>query len=333
MALNNLQYESIKRVYEERRLAHAYRQKERRLEVYERIPGFKELDDQVISTSMKQGRLLIMAKGESTDRDAALKQLKLELLDLKMKKNDLLTDAGYPRDYLDLEYTCSKCRDTGYIESEKCSCFRQMEVEFLYDASRIRELLEVNNFSYLSKHYYYDEDLKNFEHALEYSQKFIDNFNSDYRNLLFYGTVGTGKSFLSGCIAKELLDRGCSILYFSAISLFQSISSVYYEKDKGVLNNLYDSIYNSDLLIIDDLGTEMTNAFTRSQLFSILSERALRQKHIIISTNFTLEEIRTTYGDRVFSRLCENFEICLLTGKDIRSQKKLELQAADSIDN
>mgnify|MGYP003303064631 CR=1 FL=1 len=92
-----------------------------------------------------------------------------------------------------------------------------------------------------------------------------------------------------------------------------------------------EAIY--DLLIIDDLGTEMPNAFTRSQLFSILSERALRQKHIIISTNFTLEEIRTTYGDRVFSRLCENFEICLLTGKDIRSQKKLELQAADSINN
>ena len=324
MALNNLQYESIKRVYEERRLAHAYRQKERRQEVYDRIPGFKELDDQVIATSMKQGRLLIMAKGDSADRDAALKQLRLDLLDLKMQKKKLLTEAGYPYDYLDLEYTCSQCRDTGYIDSEKCSCFRQMEVEFLYDASRIRDLLAVNNFSNLSKHYYYGDDLENFEHALDTSHKFVNNFNSDYRNLLFYGTVGTGKSFLSGCIARELLSQSYSVIYFSSNSLFETLSRYSFDiKSKDSLYNFYKDLYNCDLVIIDDLGTEVTNSFVTSQLFGLLNERHLRQKSTIISTNLSLEELRDRYSDRVFSRITSNYSICKLTGQDIRIQRKL----------
>lgn len=332
MALSNIQYEAIKRVYEQRRLDHTFEQKKRKEEIYEKVPGFRELDAKVISVSMEHARALILSKKNSSGENS-LKHLRMELLDLKLQKKKLLTNAGYPYDYLDLEYTCSKCLDTGYIDSEKCSCFKQMEVEYLYDASHLKEFLAANNFSTLSKHYYSEESLEDFEHALKTSRNFINNFNSDYRNLLFHGTVGTGKSFLSGCIAKELLDRGCVVLYFSSISLFQSISAFYYEKGKEVLNNLYNSIYNSDLLIVDDLGTELTNDFTRSQLFNILNERNLRHKSTIISTNLSLEEIRSRYSDRVFSRICESFELCRLSGRDIRLQKKLELNAADSIDN
>lgn len=326
MALTNTQYESIRHRYEERRLDNSYRQMQRKEEVYQKVSGFREIDAKVIQVSMEYGRLLLK-KDSSGSKEETLHQLSAALLDLKLDKKKLLTDAGYPYDYLEPTYVCSKCRDTGYIDSEKCSCFRQMEVEFLYDASHIRELLLANNFSLLSYDYYHNEDLLAFQKAVTTCKNFIKNFNSDYRNLFFYGTVGTGKSFLSGCIAKELIDRGNSILYFSAPQLFQSISNLYYEKDKEPLINLYDTIYNCDLLIIDDLGTEMTNEFTRSMLLAILNERQLRHKSIIISSNHSMDDNRNRYSERFFSRIAENFELIRLSGKDIRFQKKLELDS------
>lgn len=325
MALSNTQYDTIKKVYEDRRLKHVREQEERKREVSAKIPGFQELQANVIETSMQYARVTLGHKNNSDKEDSDLKDFHAKMLDLRLQKAKMLTAAGYPADYLELTYDCIKCRDTGYIDSEKCSCFRQMEVQFLYDSSQIRELLAVNNFSNLSKDYYSGESLEQFEHALTTCKNFINNFNSDYHNLFFYGTVGTGKSFLSGCVAKELLDRGCSIIYFSAIQMFQTISAYHYDKDKEMLNKLNDSLYNCDLLIIDDLGTEMINEFVRSQLFLVLNERILRRKSIIISTNLTLEELRGKYSDRVFSRICESFEMCRFTGKDIRLQKKLEL--------
>lgn len=323
MTVTPNQFEKIKRIYEERRLQSAYDLDMRKAEIYEKIPEYKEINDQIISTCMRYGRQIITPSSSSDSNQ--LDNMHSDLYDLRMQKNKLLTDAGYPHDYLEMTYVCSTCRDTGYVGNEKCSCFKQMEIEYLYDASHLREILAQNNFSLLSKSYYQGEDLVLFEHALTTCKNFINNFNSDYRNLYFYGTVGTGKSFLSGCVAKELLDRGSSIIYFSAIQLFQTISAFYYDRDKTYLNKLYDNLYNCDLLIIDDLGTEMTNEFVRSQLFSLLTERNLRHKSIVISTNLSLEDLRNNYTDRVFSRICENFELLKLSGKDIRMQRKLEL--------
>lgn len=332
MALTTLQYEKIKRVYEERRLQSAYELDMRKAEIYVKIPEYKEINDEIISTCMRYGKTMITNPDSKTDSSnsnsstsASLAQMHSDLYDLRMKKNKILTDAGYPHDYLEMTYVCSECRDTGYIGNEKCRCFKQMEVEFLYDSSQLHEMLAQNNFSLLSRHYYQGEELEQFENILTTCKNFINNFNSDYRNLYFYGTVGTGKSFLSGCIAKELLDRGSSIVYFSAVQIFQTISAFFYEKDKTYLNKLLDTMYNCDLLIIDDLGTELTNDFVRTQLFSILTERGLRRKSIIISTNLSLEELRSNYSERVFSRICGNFELLKFKGKDIRMQKKLEL--------
>lgn len=327
MALSNQQHNIISHIYEERRLRNIYEQERRKEEIYQKIPEFKEIEQQIIKTSMAHGRMLLKKEKDSASPSTQdpLHDLRMELLDLKMQKKKLLTDAGYPYDYLELRYDCCKCRDTGYIGTEKCTCFRQMEVEFLYDASQIKELLQTDNFSNLSYEYYQGESLRQFKEAVTTSQNFIKNFNSDYRNLFFYGTVGTGKSFLSGCIAKELLDRGSSIIYFSAVKMFQSISTLYYDKDKTALNNLFDTLYECDLLIIDDLGAECTNDFIRSNLFSILNERMLRHKSLIISTNLCLEELRERYSDRVFSRISRNFELCKLTGPDIRIQQKISM--------
>ena len=152
----------------------------------------------------------------------------------------------------------------------------------------------------------------------------IDHFQTNKMNLLLYGNVGVGKSFLSCCIAKELLDKGYSVLYFSSSQLFDALAEETFQKDSK--ENLYttkEDIYNCDLVVIDDLGTEITNSFVFSSLFSLINERILRGKSTIISTNLALKDLRDIYSDRIFSRISTNYKLCKLSGPDIRIKKHL----------
>lgn len=324
MALSNSQYDIIQKKYDEKRRLHRQEADKRKEEIFLKVPDFKKLEMDMIDMSMDYARKNITGHGSKEEKEKSMEEYHAKMLDVRLMKNRLLVEHGYPKDYLDVHYDCLECKDTGYVDGEKCTCFKCMEVEFLYDKSQIKELLAVNNFQNLSYDYCRnEEDLAYFKNAVTTCRNFVNNFNSDYHNLFFYGTVGTGKSFLSGCVAKELMDRGCAVVYFSAVNLFQSISNLFYDKDRTPLNSLLDTLYTSDLLIIDDLGAEMTNEFIKSQLFSIINERVLRRKSIVISTNYTLEEFGKTYSERLYSRLYESFEIIKLTGCDIRREKKL----------
>lgn len=318
MPLNNNQYDSIIRTYEEKQNKNRYLLEERRRYVYQKIDGYKELADSIASISVQQGRKLL--SGDET----ALTELRRLLRELSEAKNGLLLSAGLPADYLEPVYDCPDCRDTGYINGKKCHCFRQAEISLLYEQSNISQLLEKENFSTLSYDYYQGEDLARFRSAAEASKKFARNKDFDYHNLFFYGTVGTGKSFLSGCIAKEMIENGRSVIYFSAVRLFETLSQISFDhKSKEDLHNMHHDLYQCDLLIIDDLGTELTNNFITTQLFSCLNERHIRRKPTIISTNLSLEELRNRYSDRIFSRIMSNYQIYKLTGPDIRIRKKL----------
>ncbi|MCI9072987.1 MAG: ATP-binding protein [Lachnospiraceae bacterium] len=317
MALTKTQYDSIKRRYEEKQTRNMRLLTQRRQQVYAQLPEYRELDASVGATSIAHARLLL--DGD----DSSLEELKRELASRAERRRILLSQAGYPPDYLEPFYDCADCRDTGYIGSEKCHCFRQLEVTLLYEQSGIQEMIARENFDTLSTAYYEGEDLQRFENAVAISHKFVDEFKKSYQNLLFYGTVGTGKSFLSGCIARELLSQGRAVIYFSASGLFETLARYSFDtKSRETLYNFYKDLYNSDLVIIDDLGTEITNSFVTSQLFSLLNERHLRQKATIISTNLNLEEMRDRYSDRIFSRITSNYSLCKLTGPDIRMYKK-----------
>lgn len=317
MALTKTQYDSIKRRYEERQTRNMRLLAQRRQQVYAQLPEYQELDASVGAASIAHARLLL--DGD----DSSLEELKKELACKAERRRILLSQAGYPPDYLEPFYDCADCRDTGYIGSEKCHCFRQQEITLLYEQSGIQEMIARENFDTLSTAYYEGEDLQRFENAVAISHKFVEEFKKSYQNLLFYGTVGTGKSFLSGCIARELLSRGRAVIYFSASGLFETLARYSFDtKSKETLYNFCKDLYNSDLVIIDDLGTEVTNSFVTSQLFSLLNERHLRQKATIISTNLNLEEMRDRYSDRIFSRITSNYSLCKLTGPDIRMYKK-----------
>lgn len=317
MALTNSQYDAIMRSYEEKQRAARHRLEYNTETVYRQIPGYEDLDRQVASVSIEQGRKLLGGNGN------ALPELRQRLKELAEKKRALLRAHGFPDDFLSPVYECDKCHDTGYIANQKCSCFREAEINLIYEQSHIKNLLQTENFGSLSYEYYAGEDLEKFTKAVQICQNFAKNFDKDYRNLFFYGTVGTGKSFLSCCIAKELIDQGNLVIYFSASQLFDILSKSTFDRDSTeAASGISDDICDCDLLIIDDLGTELTNSFVSSQLFSCLNSRHLRKKATIITTNLSLVELRDRYSDRIFSRITSNYNICKLTGQDIRMLKK-----------
>lgn len=316
MALTNSQYESILRNYEDRQTKNRHILSSRTEQVYKEIAGYEELDASVSSVSVEYGKRML-----SGDEDA-LSDLKASLRTLSEKKKQLLVSAGLPADYLEPIYDCPDCKDTGYINGEKCHCFKQQMISLLYEQSNIHEMLKTENFSHLSYEYYSGEDLKAFERAVNTCKSFIAGFDKEYANLFFYGTVGCGKSFLSSCVAKELIETGHSVIYFSSIGLFDFLSRYSFDyKNKENLYNTFEDLYNCDLVIIDDLGTEVTNNFVTSELFSCLNERHIRKKSTIISTNLSLGELRDRYSDRIFSRITSNYEVCRLSGQDIRMHK------------
>lgn len=317
MTLTNSQYDTIHREYDASQLKNRRILEKRRAEVYAKCPAYEEAASAVSSLSVSYGKRLL------ADEPGAIEDYHKALLTLSDKKRTLLSESGFPEDYLEPVYDCADCQDTGYIAGKRCHCFEQRIIDLLYAQSNLRELLAVENFNTLSYEYYKGDDLTNYKKAVETSFSFVKNFDSSYQNLLFYGEVGTGKTFLSNCIAREMLNRGHSVIYFSATGLFNLLSRYSFDaNNKETLYKTYEDLYNCDLVIVDDLGTELSNSFTNSQFFSFLNERHLNRKSVIISTNLGLEELRNRYSERIVSRLTNHFTFRKITGPDIRLCKK-----------
>ncbi len=326
MALNNSQYDQLMHVYEQRQLDNEYHLRERFQNAYSLIPELEALDHSISALSVRKARQLL--DGD----DHALASLKEELHSLSFKKQQLLVSHGLPADYLELHYTCPDCRDTGYIKDKQCHCLRNAIIDLLYEQSNLQKILDKENFSTCSLEYYSRNhidpktgrsSLESIQTALKVCHHFVDTFSAEFHNILLYGDTGVGKTFLSHCIAKELIDTSFSVIYFTAAQLFDIFAQNKFGRKDEQNPDIQEHIYGCDLLIIDDLGTELPNSFTVSQLFTCLNERILRQKSTIISTNLALDDIQSIYSERTFSRISSNYTILRLTGDDIRIQKKL----------
>ena len=319
MGLSNAQLDAILREYDSQRLKHQYELDKRVDEVYAKIPDYKLLQESIPTISFGYTQKYI--DGDKT----AKTELKKELDAIVRKKQELLIQNGFPKNYLEMQYSCELCKDTGYVGQKKCSCLQNKIFSALYNQSNIANFLQTNNFHTLSEEYYSGSDLENFRDVVSFCHDMVDHFAHKKENILFYGNVGVGKSFLSCCVAKELLDKGYSVLYFSSAQLFDVLASSTFDKDSK--ENLYttkEDIYNCDLVVIDDLGTELINSFVSSSLFALLNERLLCNKSTIISTNLSLKDLRDMYSDRIFSRISTNYKLCKLSGPDIRIKKQFQ---------
>lgn len=323
MALPTYMYEEIMQIYEDRQLENHKRLQKRYIEIYEKIPRLQKIDECVSSVSVTKAKKLI--EGDK----AALAEVKEELHLLFLEKKNLLRENGYPADYLEEQYACSDCHDTGYLGNKKCHCFRQKEVKLLYSQSNLGNILDEENFSTFDLNYYSNKiDSKSGRTsqesaviALEACRDFVSNFDNSFNNLLLYGDTGVGKTFLSHCIAKELIDKSYSVIYLTASEFFDTLADAKFHNKEGANSHIIDC----DLLIIDDLGTELSNSFTNTEMFVITNDRLLKKKSTIISTNLSLEDLKHKYTERVFSRISSNYSLLRLTGDDIRIQKKLRV--------
>lgn len=325
MALNNTQYNSIIRTYEKKQLHTRDVLDKRHQEVYEALPEYKQILSSISELSVKKARKLL--EGE----DTALAELKKEISLLSKKAREVLVAGGFPADYLEPVYECADCKDTGYIGNEKCHCFQKAIIDLLYTQSNLQDRLQKENFDTFSfAHYsanYSDpktgiSSLESIQKAHSAAKDFVSTFGKEFRNLFLYGDTGVGKTFLSNCIAKELIDKSYSVIYLSTFELFDILAKSKFEKDESA-EEMNHHIFDCDLLIIDDLGTELVNAFTVSQLFLCLNERILRRKSTIISTNLSMTDLRDIYSERIFSRVTSNYTMLRLIGDDIRIKKKL----------
>ena len=329
MALKNTQYDEIMREYHRRQQEDRRRQSEHIKTAWEKEPRLAKIDGEIASLSVTKARSLL--SGESTD----ILDLKEQIAALGRRRKELLTGAGFPPDYLEMQYHCKDCQDTGYIGSEKCHCFRQAVIDLLYTQSNIKEILKEENFDTFSYEYYSDTLINpatrlsaraSMEKLVAECQSFIRNFDQNFENFFFYGDTGVGKTFLSHCIARELIRSSHSVIYFSAFELFDLLGRATFQKadaEEDTLN-MHTYIFDCDLLIIDDLGTELTNSFMASQLFLCINERLQRRKSTLISTNLGLNIFRDTYSERVFSRITSNYKMRKFFGDDIRILKKIK---------
>ncbi|MDO4338383.1 MAG: ATP-binding protein [Eubacteriales bacterium] len=323
MPLQNFQYDTIMREYHRRQTENRRNLEERRAEAYARLPRLREIDQEVASLSARKARSLLNGAASGTA------DLKAAIALLGEERTALLLSNGYPADYLELSYTCPKCQDTGYIGSRKCICFKKAELELLYTQSNLKEIIKKENFDHFSFDYYSDtikneatglSALETARRAYHTAKSFVEEFDRRFQNLFLYGNTGVGKTFLSHCIAKELLDTAHCVLYFSAFDLFDMLAQSAFSRNADTAYG-EDLIFDCDLLIIDDLGTELTNSFVSSQLFLCINERIMRHKSTVISTNLELESFSETYSERTFSRIASNYQMVKLIGKDIRIQK------------
>lgn len=316
--------ESVIRIYENIQEEEKKALKKRRSEIEKRDPRILDIENKIGKLCVE---LAINSMKDIDNRDEYLNTLKSSITDLRVKKSEMLVTLGYNMNYLNLNYRCPKCKDTGFIGASKCTCYKQKLIQLHYKDSQLQELTRTNNFKFFNFTLYpthkigneKDTPRKNIEKIYDRSLAYIDNFKSHSDNLLFYGNSGTGKTFLSNCIARELLDKGYLVVYRTSDELIKDLRDLKFNTNK----NLEELIFNCDLLVIDDLGSESITDFTRAELFNLLNKRLLTKRKMIISTNLTLEQLLQQYSERITSRLLGNFDINKFYCEDIRVSKNL----------
>ena len=302
---------------------------DRRLtDMYMRYPELMELDSKINGTIAHVIRVAL-EKGE--DPRAAVMAMRDENRRLREERARLLASAGYPEDYLDEKYVCPRCRDTGYDGTELCGCLMDIYRQELKKELESYPEMKMGRFEDFSLEWYSDE--KDPETGLsprEYMEavyrtclEYAEHFDEESYNLFFCGGTGLGKTFLSTCIARVVSERGYYVAYEScgsamAIMEEDKFSRDWQDEDTGLK---VERLFDCDLLILDDLGTEMLTSFVQSALYTLINTRLIRGKKTIISSNLTIGELRKRYSPQTVSRILGDFRLVAFTGGDIRLKK------------
>lgn len=326
MSISNSMFETIMREYDSIRLNNARLLRNRTLEVFDKVPEFRSIEDTLVSLSAdfaKRSLYLLPAEFEILKEELTQKKRRLT-----EEKLSLLTRNGFPYNYLDMPYSCDICKDTGFIDGKKCTCFNAIYKKHVYSDKTYMMSQPSASFDIFDKKLYSNDDFDNETELssqksavklFNYLKNMSDDFTSNQKNCLIYGGAGVGKTFLSSCLANKLIENGYFVVFMSAFRLFELFEKYTFHREEATASfSTISPIFNCDLLVIDDLGTEVVNSFTTSKLFDCINERISANKPTLISTNLSPELIQKIYSERIFSRIVGTYSVFKLTGSDLR---------------
>lgn len=302
-------------------------------ELYRRQPRLRELDRAIGGTMAELAGLAISGKPIQAD-GPEIADIRRRNLELQAQRAELLHTLGYEPDALDPTPACTRCGDSGWAGAEMCTCLKELcAQEQMKALTALLNLTDEQNFDRLRLDVYSDQPWEgkrspreNMKRVVTVCEGFARRF-PDYplHNLLLSGGTGLGKTFLSGCIAREVSGRGYSVVYDTAISLFSTFEAKKFSRDLGQERQARDDTrryLNCDLLILDDLGSELTTPLAQSTLYEVVNSRLQGGKHTIISTNLSMEQIGARYTPQVVSRLAGAYQELTFYGDDIRRMRR-----------
>lgn len=336
MATSDLDFLLVE--YEQKKRDAEFNSQKRKEKIYKKIPRLEQIDEEINKISINKTKSILISQLTNSLNT----EFENELFKLKKEKEEILKKENIDESYFKPNYECDKCKDTGYItypdkKTEMCNCLKQKLINISYNKSNLSNLQKENfknfNFNKFSNEINIGkynmnisprENIKNIKMA---SENFIKNFNNpETKNLFFTGNTGLGKTYMTNCIANEILKQGKTVLYQTAPVLLENIIDNKFNKYKtNNTNDFNNQVLNVDLLIIDDLGTECINNMKLSELFTILNSRSLNLNNkitkTIISTNLSIEKIFSVYEERIGSRIAGFYDIYYFFGDDLRLMK------------
>lgn len=323
MGYNTSIYKKIYDEYSQKYLVARERADMRAQELRCAIPELSKIDKELSLAGLE----IFSASLSGGDVASKIAEIKAKNEALQQKRADLLVANGYPADYSDIKYDCAKCGDTGFVDNKMCSCMKEALTLAGIESSGFANLIKEQRFDNFSLDYYkknanhYEMMGRNLEFLKEYAQTF-DAKNSP--SILMMGGTGLGKTHLSSAVAYKVIEKGNDVFYTGAIDLFSQFEIQRFKSYNNEPNELIERYFECDLLIIDDLGTEMINQFSVSTLYNLLNDRLSRKKPTIVSTNLSQDDIKKKYTDRITSRMFGEYKIVFFAGTDVRAQKLMK---------
>ena len=292
---------------------------DRHISVTMKCPEIRELEDKMRRSAY--GLVKVIGMGDKTME--YIENLRNENLDAQARIKSLLVEMGYSENYLEPEYYCSLCNDTGFKDGKLCKCHLELLRQLSYEQLCKSSPLKISTFEDFSLEYYKDsrENYSLMSRNYEFCLNYANSFDLSSYSILMMGETGLGKTHLSLAIAGEVLKKGFGVVYGSVQNLFSNIEKEHFGRATDADGTTEKMLLECDLLILDDLGAEFTTSFTVATFNNIVNTRMLTSKPTIISTNLSLTEMQKRYSERIASRIIGEYNILTFAGKDIRQQK------------
>ena len=315
MSFNSRNYYELREAFEKKHLAAAETAEARATALSARIDGLAEIDSALRATAARIMGAALSGKEGLSERIAAIKE---ETQARREARAALLLAHGYPADYTDVHYDCEKCKDLGFVDTKMCECFKKALVLRGYETSGLSARIGKQTFENYSLAYCDGEDRARMQENFDKIRRYADTFDRSSDSLLLMGGTGLGKTHLSSAIAGRVISRGYDVLYTSALHMIAEFEKT---KFRGEEDNT-DRYFAAELLIIDDLGTELGGSFSEACLYNVIDTRICKGLPTVISTNLTAAQLSERYTGRIFSRLFGVYNPLLFCGKDVRFEKR-----------